>query len=496
MRLKRLYGLLFFFLFSVDSKGDCFIAKENHVILKQEGACSHFYPFIETDPEEQIKVLKLLNEPSFVLSKNLWKYTNDSLSVEDFIDGWKLYGRTIENFSSNNKIYQTGWFSGWVKKGKREIIFVDFIEDNEKFNSSATKRAKERAKEYLRALVSEEFSYNELLDKVPSIFITSIKEAISKSFLQEDIKNIKFKKVFGGLSESRLFQINSNNNKYILRLLDEKKEQESRKSEISAHKIGSKLKIAPSLIYSDPLSLVSIMEFIEGRTMNPKDLKDTKIIEKIIANLKKFHNYVDNNNLLKKTKLDTIKNLYQSFIERNSVYPTGYTESYAKLIQDFKKFKRPLLPSHGDLNPGNILITKDDNIYFIDWSEARIDNPLLDIGWLASCSGANLNETKILLKKYLGNEPSISELKEVLYFKNVTNFLVATVLIGEQEEKDSNKIDLILKSSIKKSSEYKREGITTQEIEGLKGYDLTTYALSWFKEFIDNQSYIESLYEN
>lgn len=184
--------------------------------------------------------------------------------------------------------------------------------------------------------------------------------------------------------------------------------------------------------------------------MYPKDLKDIKILEKIIANLKKFHNYPGNNNLPKKTKLDTIKNLYQSFIERNLVYPTGYTESYEKLIQDFKKFKRPLLPSHRDLNPGNILITKDDSVYFIDWSEVRIDNPLLDIGWLSSCSGANLNETKILLKKYLGKEPSISELKEVLYFKSVTNFFVATVLIGEQEEKDSNKMDLILRSSIKK----------------------------------------------
>ncbi|WP_425361522.1 MULTISPECIES: phosphotransferase [unclassified Candidatus Tisiphia] len=492
MIFKSLYSLIFIFLFCAESKADCFIAKENNTILKEEGVCSQFYPFMKTSPEEQIVFLEQLNNTSLHINEKSGRYNNDNLLAEEFIEGWELYGKTSEGFFSINKSYHVGCFSGWARKGERKIIFVNYIEDDEKFNSSAAKRAKERAKEYLRPLVTEEFGYNELLKKVPNIFIAPIKEVVSKSFSQKEIDNIKFKKVFGGLSQAKLFQIN---NKYVLRLLDENKEIEIRESEISAHKIGSKLKIAPTLICSDTLSLVSIMEFIEGRTMSTKDLKNAIIIEKIMANLKKFHNYLGNNNLLKKTKLDTIKNSYKSFSEKGAVYPTGYTESYRKLIQDFAKFDRPFLPSHGDLNQGNILITKDGNIYFIDWSEARVDNPLLDIGWLASCLGANLSETKNLLRKYFGREPTAFEFKEVLYFKNVTNFWAATFFIGRQEEREQYKMDLILKTLSKKSSEYRREGITAQEFTNMKGYDLTTYALSWFKEFVDNQSYIESIDE-
>lgn len=495
MIFKRLYSLVFIFFFCIDSYADCFIAKEKNTLLKQEGTCLQFDFVIKDSSEEQIVLLDQLNNPTPYINDKSQKYNDNKLLKEEFIEGWELYGKINKSFFLINKPYQIGFFSGWVKKGDRKIVFINYIEDDEKFNSSAAKRAKEKAKEYLRPLITEEFSYNELLNKVPYIYIASIKEVVSKSFSQEELNSLKFKKLFGGLSQSKLFQINSNGNKYVLRLLDESKEIEIRKSEISAHEIGSKLKIAPNLILSDSLSLVSVMEFIEGRTISTKDIKDTVIIEKIMVNLKKFHNYSGNYNLLKKTKLDTIKNLYKSFSKKNSVYPTGYTESYKKLIQDFIKFDRPFLPSHGDLNPANILITKDGSIYFVDWSEARVDNPLLDVGWLASCSGANLSETKILLKKYFGREPTISEFKELLYFKNLTNFLVATVLIGEQEERDQNKIDIILKQISKKSSEYKREGITTQEITSQKGYNLTIYALSWFKEFIDNQSYIESIYE-
>ena len=78
--------------------------------------------------------------------------TKNILFVEELPNGWNLYGKRAGGYLLNkdgsyNKDRQIGWFIGWIEKEDRKIVFAHYIEDNQKVDSSAGKRAKEMAKE-------------------------------------------------------------------------------------------------------------------------------------------------------------------------------------------------------------------------------------------------------------------------------------------------------------------------------------------------------------
>lgn len=332
------------------------------------------------------------------------------------------------------------------------------------------------------------YSINEVLDSVTSNYALSINEAMSLIAPKESIDHIQFKPLLGGGTKAKIFRFDIGDKKYVLRLLDENQPIERRKSELDAHRIGAELQIAPEIIYADGTSLIMVMEFIEGRSLTREDLDNAEIVKNMICALKKFHEYSGEEHLVRRTKVQAIHDLYDRYKNKKGVvFPSCFYQLHSKLQTDFANLKKERVLSHGDFNPRNILVTENKRIYVIDWSQASLDHPFLDIGWLASLTAANHEQLTGLLKEYLGREPKESELQEALFFKDVTTFLIATLWIGRQEERDQGKLDAILEGSLKKGSTYIREGISIDDVLQEKGRGLTLYSLGWLKEFIDNQ---------
>lgn len=117
---------------------------------------------LEISPEEQLTFLQGLAENKLPVSVKAQEITKNILFMEDFVDGWKLYGKT----GSGNKLSQDrtvklkdkqiGWFIGWLQKNDRTVFFVHFIEDNKTYDSYAGRRSKEVAKEKLKELINKE----------------------------------------------------------------------------------------------------------------------------------------------------------------------------------------------------------------------------------------------------------------------------------------------------------------------------------------------------
>ncbi len=116
-----------------------------------------------------------------------------------------------------------------------------------------------------------------------------------------------------------------------------------------------------------------------------------------------------------------------------------------------------------------------------------MDLSFQDIGWLSCLLGASNDQIKDLLKAYLERDPTIAEFEKTLHCKRVTTFLVATIWIGRQPEKDPRVLDALLARPIKPASEYLKEGITTGEIAEKKGLELTLYSLGWLTEYLNHQ---------
>jgi len=84
--------------------------------------------------------------------------TKNILFVEDLIDGWQLYGKTgsgslLDKDGSEKPDQECGWFIGWIQKADRKIIFVHYVEDQEKANFPLGPYARKLAKERLLQII-------------------------------------------------------------------------------------------------------------------------------------------------------------------------------------------------------------------------------------------------------------------------------------------------------------------------------------------------------
>ena len=84
-------------------------------------------------------------------------------------------------------------------------------------------------------------------------------------------------------------------------------------------------------------------------------------------------------------------------------------------LKKLKRFKKELVLTHHDLNPKNIIFTKND-IKIIDWEYAGVNDAFFDLASI--CVEFNLNEKKekILLHYYL-KKITLNHQKKLEYFK-------------------------------------------------------------------------------
>jgi beta-lactamase class D len=116
---------------------------------------------LQISAEEQVEFLQKLLDNALPVDAHAHEMTRNILFVEDFVDGWKLYGKTgsgclLNQDGTRNPDRQIGWFVGWITKDNRTIVFAKYIEDTEKQDSFGGKRAKEAAKEELLSLIKAE----------------------------------------------------------------------------------------------------------------------------------------------------------------------------------------------------------------------------------------------------------------------------------------------------------------------------------------------------
>ena len=109
-------------------------------------------------PEEQITFLDKLVSLKLPVSQKAVDLTRDIFFIETMPNGWKLYAKTGTGFKHNNDgsldfDHQIGWFVGWVTKDDKNIIFAQYIEDNEKMDTLASSRAKALAREQLTKIL-------------------------------------------------------------------------------------------------------------------------------------------------------------------------------------------------------------------------------------------------------------------------------------------------------------------------------------------------------
>ncbi len=205
----------------------------------------------------------------------------------------------------------------------------------------------------------------------------------------------------GGLTNQN-FKVKDNKGSYVVRLGDDiPVHQLMRFNELAASKAACAAGISPAVVYQEPGILV--LDFIASKTLKPEDVRDLQYLPAIADLVKSCHRQVQKH--LRGPALifwvfHILRDYAHSLRKGNSEYCAMLDEFQIKAdVLERASGPHDIVFGHNDLLAANFL---DDGhkLWLIDWDYAGFNDPLFDLGGLASNNEFEEEQETLLLELY------------------------------------------------------------------------------------------------
>ena len=211
----------------------------------------------------------------------------------------------------------------------------------------------------------------------------------------------------GGIT-NRNFLVEHGNEKFFVRLgVDIPEHGVYRFNELAASRAAHKCGISPEVVYAETGAMV--LRFINGKTLEPENLRDISILKKVVSLLKTCHQqmplYLPGSSLI----------FWVFQVIRG--YVNTLKENKSRMIQKLSRFLEinhglektvgtiDLFFGHNDLLSGNF-IEDNNRMWLVDWDYAGFNSPLFDLANLASNNEFAECLERELLEIYFENDIS------------------------------------------------------------------------------------------
>lgn len=342
----------------------------------------------------------------------------------------------------------------------------------------------------LASLQGKNYSYSDLLKESEPAQIKALEEAYS--FLNWN-ENTQFESLEGGLTQAKVYSFEFEGKKYVIRFLalTPSNSKEMRQNEIQALNIGNKLGIAPGCVFSDQDAVLMVMPFIQG---HPLHRSDDYQLSQLGAMVRKLHNYSDSYPTRYSLK-DRISQHHQKGTKSGVAYPTGFDREVQNVLN--KSSPRSLVPSHGDLNPSNILIdSPSGDIKIIDWTTATLEDPFFDLSFFSLLSNLSPLQEEVFLEAYFGRKSSEKEREILKEEKAKVCLLTAAIWLRFSETPEEIALPLesriaaldaeLYSPNLKSIQDYLGKGIVV-DLNTAPKSEVKSYALSFYKAYLEAQ---------
>ena len=203
----------------------------------------------------------------------------------------------------------------------------------------------------------------------------------------------------GGITNLN-FLVNHGDQKLVVRLGQDIPEHlVFRSNEINVSKAAYEIGVSPKLIHSELGVLV--LEYIESETLDPKGIQ--KNLERIMPVIKKIHNEIPNflSGQPAMFWVFHVIKYYANFLRLNHRSHQNKIDDLLHKASKLEKLSSPreIVFGHNDFLAANFL---DDGskIWVVDWEYGGFNDPLFDIGGLASNNDFNKDLEKEALEMY------------------------------------------------------------------------------------------------
>lgn len=198
---------------------------------------------------------------------------------------------------------------------------------------------------------------------------------------------------------------------------------------LSNNKIISKLDFVPNLMEDN--EEFSKWEWIDGENLNNPTKED---LINLAKTLKKLHNSKMG---LSKFNLKRRINTYRKIINTKGIKIEIIERLYRKINKILKNMNKNV-PIHADLYKYNIIKTKENKLYFVDWEYSHMGDIHFELAYIIEAYEFDDEQKNIFLDSYGDYDPYILKKHFVL-----VNYL--TVLWACAQDKLPFSIDNILK---------------------------------------------------
>jgi len=211
----------------------------------------------------------------------------------------------------------------------------------------------------------------------------------------------------GGITNLN-FLVEHGNEKFFVRLgVDIPEHGIYRFNELAASRAAHKCGLSPEVVYAETGAMV--LRFINGKTLEPENLRNISTLKKVVPLLKTCHQqmplYLPGSSLI----------FWVFQVIRG--YVSKLKESKSRMIHKLSHFLEinhelektigtiDLFYGHNDLLSGNF-IEDNNRLWLVDWDYAGFNSPLFDLANLASNNEYAEGLERRLLEMYFENEVS------------------------------------------------------------------------------------------
>jgi thiamine kinase-like enzyme len=191
----------------------------------------------------------------------------------------------------------------------------------------------------------------------------------------------------GGLSNVN-FVVEDSGRRFVVRIGgDNEAHGVVRRNELAASLAAHAAGVAPRVAYAEPGVLV--LDYIEGRTFTPADVRDPKNLQRVVELIRRTHREVPKH-LRGPGVLFWVFHVVRDYAHTLAELPSTDLPNLRRLTERAERLERAVGPielvfGHNDLLAANI-IDDGDRLWLVDWEYAGFNAPLFDLGGLASNS--------------------------------------------------------------------------------------------------------------
>lgn len=205
----------------------------------------------------------------------------------------------------------------------------------------------------------------------------------------------------GGLTNTN-FVVQDGDAKYVVRVGEDIPEHLIlRFNELAAARAAEKIGISPTIVHAEPG--ITVMRFIEGRTLDAAALHDRAMLARVVPLVRRCH-YELPTRLTGPVLAFWPYHVIRSYAHTLRARRSRLIDQLPRLVGIAGELEHAAMPTriafcHNDLLAANF-IDGGDRMWLVDWDYAGYNSPLFDLGGLASNNGLHEDLERYLLESY------------------------------------------------------------------------------------------------